>query len=187
MAKGTLFGALALAWLANTVNAMVSSGRQGYGLIGFGIEMYVPPCAYACKGSIGNPLHCDDAMSGDHGGMVKRMSGMGGESPSPHCYATNTPFLQSVAYCISKRCQQVDVWELERWWKRNIAGRKTVQPIPKWTYQETLETLSSPPTSVVPSEDMLHTPTLVDDETYQAAFIGNNRFQINEKVHNTYA
>lgn len=41
----------------------------------------------------------------------------------PECYATDDAFLQSLAYCISTHCQGTPSWELERYWKMNVAGR----------------------------------------------------------------
>lgn len=41
----------------------------------------------------------------------------------PECYATDDVFLQSLAYCISTHCKGTQAWELERYWKMNVAGR----------------------------------------------------------------
>lgn len=163
----------------------VSSGRPGYGLIGYGISMYKPPCAYACKDSISNPLNCDDHHEHDMR-LVRRMGGMDMEMPSPECYATNEPYLQSLAYCMSVRCADVELWKLERFWKMNVAGRKLHQPTPNMSYQEALESIAQAPAEVVPAEEMLHAATLVDEETYISSFNGNHAFEINEGRHSRY-
>lgn len=160
----------------------VSTGRPGYGLIGYGIDMYQPTCAYACKDSISNPLNCDDRDMR----VVRRMGGMSMEKPSPECYATNDPYLQSLAYCISTHCANVDMWKLERFWLMNVAGRKLRQPMPKMPYQEALESIDQVPTKVVPSDEMLHNATLVDEETYLSNYNGNHGFEMNEGTNSRY-
>src|SRR5690242_12064562 len=55
----------------HTANAMTSSGRRGYGLIGYGIDMYKPLCAYSCRAVIASAtLNCTAMDHGmDHGMM----------------------------------------------------------------------------------------------------------------------
>lgn len=161
-----------------------SQGRPGYGLIGYGIPMYKPPCAYSCRSSISNPLDCGDHEH--HMPMVRRMSGMDMKMPTPECYASNTPFLQTLAYCMSTHCQDVEVWELERYWEMNVAGRLVHQPSPNMTFQEALESISEPPTEVVPAEEMLMSVSLVDEESYVGNFNGNFGFESNETIHSRY-
>jgi hypothetical protein len=47
----------------------------------------------------------------------------------PECFATDDAFLQSLAYCISTRCKNTPAWELERYWKMNVAGRAQYVPL----------------------------------------------------------
>lgn len=162
-----------------------SSGRPGYGLIGYGISMYKPPCAYACKDSISNPLNCDEHAD-HHMRVVRRMSGMDMEKPSPECHASNEPYLQTLAYCMSTHCEDVEVWKLERFWKMNVAGRALHQPSPKMTYQEALESIDEAPSKVTPAEEMLHGVSLVDEETYLSSFNGDHTFEIHEGRTNRY-
>ncbi|KAI0387359.1 ferric-chelate reductase [Hypomontagnella monticulosa] len=59
------------------------NGRPGYGFIGYGINMYEPPCAYACHDTISAPLNCTgDDMGGDNSmegmGDMEDMEGMDG-------------------------------------------------------------------------------------------------------------
>lgn len=69
----TLRTAVGLAASLTTVLAQ-SSGRQGYGMIGYGIPMYEPECAHACRG--GSPraaIDCGDGQehaAGHHGGVA---------------------------------------------------------------------------------------------------------------------
>lgn len=162
-----------------------ASGRPGHGLIGYGITMYKPPCAYACQASISNPLNCNEHDAHDMQ-MIRRMSGMDMDTPSPECYATNEPYLQTLAYCMSTHCSDVEVWKLERFWKMNIAGRKLDQPSPKMSYQQALESLTQAPDEVIPAEEMLHVASLVDEEAYLSGYGGDHTFEINEERHSRY-
>jgi len=85
------------------VDAMVSYGRPGPGSIGYGIKMYNPGCAAAC-----NPIFwSDEASMDDHDGMVVKRMDMSSAAPSLKCLATNDPYLQSLAYCMSTHCGDV--------------------------------------------------------------------------------
>ncbi|EME84289.1 uncharacterized protein MYCFIDRAFT_133650, partial [Pseudocercospora fijiensis CIRAD86] len=146
-----------------------------------GITMYKPTCATACRDSVSNPLVCNDTLSAP---VTKRMEGM--KKPSAECYASNDPFLESVAYCISSRCHDVSDWRLEQWWAKRIVGRQSHQPPPKQTYQQTLANIISPPNSTVPSDQMLMHTTLVSDETYQSNYNADGIFEVNEATHVRY-
>ena len=112
--------------LAGQASAMVSSGYRGFGFLGYGIPMYQPPCAHACRSALsGYMLSCsemstDEDMSGMDMKLRKRMDGMGSDGPSfttsPHCYAADDEFLQSLAYCISHHCSELSVSTLESFW-----------------------------------------------------------------------
>ncbi|KAK5174809.1 uncharacterized protein LTR77_001892 [Saxophila tyrrhenica] len=117
--------------------------------------------------------------------MVKRMS-MGGESPSPECYATNLPFLQTLAFCISTHCESVETWEVEKWWETFVPGRMPSQPKPRLTYQQSLATIPNPPNSTTPADEMLSSVSLVSEEDYAANFNGDHTFEINDARHETY-
>lgn len=161
------------------------AGRAGYGFIGYGISMYPPTCAHACRDSISNPLDCGDDGSMHHvHGMVRRMDM--GHMPSPECYATNDAYLETLAYCISTHCQDVEAWRLEKYWERNVPGRLEYQPEPKETYQEALAKVTTPPNSTTPLDQTLLFVSLVDEETYLATFNAKDAFEINENAHSRY-
>lgn len=161
-------------WILPT---LASRGTPEHGLIGYGINMYKPVCASACRASVSNPLNCADHQ------MVKRMGGMKKKKESPECYANNDPFLQTVAYCISTHCQDVPIWKLEQWWAKRIPGKMPHQPQPKQTYQETLASITTPPQNVTASDDMLMETSLVDEDDYISNYNGNYIFEKNEVTH----
>ncbi|KAK5690199.1 hypothetical protein LTR97_012387 [Elasticomyces elasticus] len=168
---------LMTSYLTGPTTAMVSSGRPGYGFIGHGIKMYDPPCAYGCQGSFGNPLLCSDdgSHSDEMGDMdmktkVRRMD-MSSEAPSPICKTTNDIYLQSLAYCISTHCQDIELWKVEQWWQLNVAGRSVVQPVPNRSLVvPVLKGYDEPLTGV----------SLADEETYLATYNGDHTFELSD-------
>ncbi|GFF39456.1 hypothetical protein IFM58399_05583 [Aspergillus lentulus] len=158
-----LRGAQVLLSLAIPVASHDSNGRPGHGFIGYGISMYKPVCAYACRASITNPLDCDTTVDHD---MVMDEASMAMDTPSPACYANNDPFLQTLAYCMYTHCADVSVSVLENYWELNVAGRQQHQPSPKESYQEALGSLARPPTTILNSSAVLDIASLVEEETY---------------------
>jgi hypothetical protein len=158
-------------------------GRPGYGLIGYGISMYKPPCAYACRASITNPLHCNRTVDHD---MDMDMSSMAMDTPSPSCYANNDPFLQTLAYCVYTHCADISVSVLENYWELNVAGRRQHQPIPKESYQEALGRLVNPPTTTLNASAVLGIASLVDEETYLGNYNTLSTFETVETSHERY-
>lgn len=169
------------------VPALASTGRDGHGLIGYGIKMYQPPCAFACQSAIGNMLDCPMDEHHDMEGMkVKRMS-HGGEKPSAECYANSEPYLQTLAYCMQRRCpDDVKTSARDKFFEMSIGGRMKVPPVPMYTYVEALMSIESPPTNSTPADDMLTQVSLVEDEDYIANFNGNYGFEMAESKHSLY-
>ncbi|ORX40124.1 ferric reductase like transmembrane component-domain-containing protein [Kockovaella imperatae] len=175
--------------------AHVTAGRTGYGFIGYGINMYHPWCASACRDSIStNGLICDDTVShhGEHPhdtsmGMKKRAGD--NESPSVECIASNVPYLQSVAYCIETHCEdETAVDQVEDWWKRWMLGRAVNQPIPNLTFSQSLASLSTAPNVTLGdgAEEVTTLPVLVDEETYVMNYNAAAQFETIEETHARY-
>ncbi|KAL8682102.1 MAG: hypothetical protein Q9186_001807 [Xanthomendoza sp. 1 TL-2023] len=169
------------------VSSMVSSGRHGHGLIGYGISMYNPLCAYACRDVLSSStLNCSEHAH-MHDGMVMKRMAMGSETvTSPACYAADDAFLNTLAYCISTHCHHVPIWHLEKYWSMNVAGKQPDQPPPKATYQKTLAGLTTTPTDIlVAGEDLSHT-MIVSDEDYQGSFNAQAVFEDMEHTNERY-
>ncbi|TID27931.1 hypothetical protein E2P81_ATG00687 [Venturia nashicola] len=168
--------------LANSAFGHVSTGRAGHGLIGFGIEMYKPGCAHACRSALSNfPLNCTP-----HGDMnMPGMSMAHMPETGPECYATDDAFLQSLAYCIHTRCQGVPAWELEKYWRMNVAGRAQVQPDPKETYQQALEKAGTP-TETLADKNSLNKTSKISDAAYISNYNGLTIFEEMEVAHEKY-
>jgi hypothetical protein len=171
------------------IPALASSGRDGHGLIGYGIKMYQPPCAFACQSSIANPLDCPmdgHDMEGMEGMKFKRMS-HGGEMPSPECYANSKPYLQTLAYCMDQRCPgDVKTSARDKFFEMSIGGRLKQPPVPLYSYVEALMSIPNTPTNSTPSDEMLTQVSLVEDEDYISNFNGNHGFELAESKHSLY-
>ncbi|KAI8801093.1 ferric reductase-like protein transmembrane component 4 [Cladochytrium replicatum] len=176
--KSNLFFALWLFWLA----AVFVEARTGHGLIGYGIDMYKPACASACRSVIGMAtLNCT-TMHHDHsseGGMM--MMSM----TSPECYATDDAFLQSLAFCISTRCSELSPATIETYWEKNVAGTEDVQPNPKESYQRALAKVTVTPTVTFDGK-VLNSTQLVAAADYEANWNALTAFEQAEDTHSRY-
>ncbi|KAH8711913.1 ferric reductase-like protein transmembrane component 4 [Phaeosphaeriaceae sp. PMI808] len=159
--------------------------RRNYGLVGYGFQIFQPPCAFACRDAIaGAKLKCStvdgmSAMEGmDMGGMVMT---------DPQCYATDDVFLQTMAWCISSRCKSISTWKLERYWKENIPGALAVQPDPKETFQEALAKVIDTPTVVYAEPGSLNVTSNIAEDLWFAAYNTDIIFAHQESMQEGYA
>ena len=163
------------------VSSMVSNGRPAHGLIGYGISMYKPLCALTCRDVLSTSiLTCSEPMD---------MSDMGmdmGSDTSLECYATDDAFLDTLAYCLSTHCQDVTVWELEKYWNRNVVGNQRNQPIPKATYQQTVAKMTTKPTDTLVIGEALNKTMIVSHEDYEASYNAQGVFEKMEDNHEKY-
>ncbi|RFU74983.1 ferric-chelate reductase fre2 [Trichoderma arundinaceum] len=180
----------------------VSSGRPGYGFIGYGISMYHPPCAFGCKDSISPLLNCSTEGDDMGGMMMKRMSGMGDSGSNENlpsgdgwmvmaataeCKADDDYFLQTFAYCVNSRCPDVPIATLETFWARDALGRKTEQPSPKISYQVALQAaMASSPTRELNNSIILNYTAVVTDNQYIPNFNADSNFENAEVTHERY-
>ena len=144
--------------------------------------VYDPPCAFACRDIFGSAmLTCSghDHSSGAHSH---------GQGPtSAECYASDTPWLTTLANCINKTCSDVAPWELEKYWAERVTGRLTGVP-PKWTYQETLTQMqgSALPSRLLEDDEMLDFTAAFDQEIWESTRGALQQFENGEKTHSRY-
>jgi hypothetical protein len=156
---------------------------DGRGLIGYGITMYNPPCAAACRAVIeGATLLCTPHDHADHGGH-------GHGATPPECYATDRAFMQTLALCISEQCSDkytADVYE--RYWRRNEVGggRVVLEPKPSMSYAEALASIEEDPIEVYVSGDPLNKTSSVSDEDWQGYLNALVLFEHIETGHQKY-
>jgi hypothetical protein len=175
-----------LLYSSNTlVSCMTSGGRSGHGLIGYGIDMYKPTCAFACRDSISSStLKC--TTTSDMTDMPGMDMDMGSGETEPDCYATDDAFLQTLAWCISIHCKDVPEWKLERYWMMNVPGNAAVQPIPKHTYQETLAMIIIAPTETLVGGEPLNKTSMVSEDDWLSNFNADSEFEVQEATHERY-
>ncbi|CAK7215173.1 hypothetical protein SBRCBS47491_002393 [Sporothrix bragantina] len=113
-------------------------------LTGIPTNNYDPYCAMACVRSLnGLMLACSSTMGS--GGMI----GMMDFSTSSACWASDTPYLTSLAYCMYLQCskeeytlgEEIPASKSEWFWETEATGQITAGAIlvtPKWTYAQAL-------------------------------------------------
>ncbi|KAE8314420.1 ferric reductase like transmembrane component-domain-containing protein [Aspergillus transmontanensis] len=151
------------------------------GFVGYGISMYKPPCAHACRSSIANPLNCS-TNTNDGMGIAWNIE----ESPEPECYATNDAFLQTLAYCIYSHCRTESNSTLQRYWETNVAGSEKDQPLPKQAYQQALQSIGFRPNITANASTTLESASLVSEELYELNWRTLTIFEKVEATHEKY-
>lgn len=161
--------------------AKPTGGRRRYGVIGYGITMYDPPCAYACIDTIKKAtLNCmpDHDMDMDmHMAMPPA---------TPECKATSDPYLTTMAWCFHTHCPDISKSNLEYVWETDIVGRLAVQPAPKYGYIEALSRVKGTPTRTL-SKAMLNDTMLVNEKKWLGNFNGVGGFESMERLAEKYA
>jgi len=172
MRQVTVSGALALA-LAGRCHAF----------IGYGISMYNPVCAFACRSSIESAmLSCSD-MDHTGGGMMDHHAG---GATTAECRAGDTAFLTTLAFCIASNCadQRVDAWKLEKYWQEKTTGEKDV--VPKWTYAQAAREVREPPTQELGEDNLLNFTALVPHDTWSSYVKTLEHFEYAENMHSLF-
>ncbi|KAH7417787.1 ferric reductase like transmembrane component [Cadophora sp. MPI-SDFR-AT-0126] len=168
--------------------AQLSSGAVAvkHGVIGMGISMYKPVCAYACHDSLASLwLNCTTFSSASHDmeGMdmklLKRMD-MGEEAEattSMECVASNMPWLQTLAYCLKDRCRIDGVGE-----KKIAKAYSTLSMSDTAVYSEMLP--ATAPTTELEADAMwLNETSLVNYELYFSNRQTLQEFEYQEDTH----
>lgn len=93
---------------------------DGSGILGAGKWLYRPTCAHSCRRVIINsPLVCDnDSIGGQTSGSHSHTA-----APSTSCFLNNTPFLRTMALCLSTHCASyhVPLSTLQEYWEAHLA------------------------------------------------------------------
>jgi hypothetical protein len=138
-------------------------------LTGFPANPYDPYCAMSCLRSLSSlMLACSDG--GEQVGMHAMMT-------SSACWASDTPYLTSLAWCMHEECSvrlHIPNSKLEKFWESDTTGQqsagvRTVEP--KWSYAEALAEVHGKPTVQLTKNDMsLNATALVSPEVYAAQY-----------------
>ena len=136
---------------------------SGYAFPGYGFSWFDPVCADACQYPIASALLSCTATepSGDHA--------TGAAPSSPECFASDTAFLTTLAYCMNSTCDPIKVptWQREKFWATKVTGDPAL--VPKWDYSRALEEVTARPTVEFNpmSRDILNQTVLVGSATYE--------------------
>lgn len=177
---------IAVTLLHYTEAAKSYEGRVSYGTVGLGFRMYDPPCAYMCRSSVsGWMLECPEDQYQVSAGHHRRQHTM--MMPTAECYASNEPFLQTLAWCIHTHCSNnTAIAAIEAYWERNAPGNLLVQPLPNISYQDALASIESPPNEVINATEILDRVSLTDEWLYQANWGANVGIELNMSTNNQF-
>lgn len=156
---------------------------QNAGLTGFPDNPYDPYCAMACLRSI-YTLQLSCSQSGDSVGMVQITT-------SSECWATNDPYLETLAWCMHLRCpNSVLESKREEFWETQATGQSSagVKTVPaKWSYAEALAASPRAPTKQLSANATeLNEVALVNPEVWQSQWNVLSEVQRQGTVGNAY-
>ncbi|KAJ6444494.1 EVI5-like protein [Purpureocillium lavendulum] len=135
-------------------------------LEGYGASSYEPLCAYVCHTAVPSQVECPEfaAMTPEERAEA---------FPGPKCLAADESYLTSIAWCISKRCQNGTTMPSaiqEFWETKLIYGQDEPGVVLKFpTYFEALSrvnTTAGPPLPKSPDETVLNRTISVTDDEY---------------------
>jgi len=113
---------------------------------------YVPLCGHACRETIQeNRLECSPD------GTAPTSSG---------CFASNTPYLTTLAYCLSTKCKSESFPQLNSFWTRFSVSSTSPLTAPLLLYEVALKKAGTPNVTANPGT-LLKQPSLVLDEAYE--------------------
>jgi hypothetical protein len=186
----SLLRLVAAAWLSSNCAAhQVSSGSTGTGLIGYGIPMWQPSCAYACQRVLAlSPLECSEHHSGARDNLQRRHGGHAANfATSPDCFNHDRAFLLSLAWCLHQQCSEAhsaELWELERFWETDAVP--DAHHAPNYTYFQALELCEGGLKPVVSQGHSLKEPSTLKPENFEAARTYLADFSRVEAQHSRY-
>ena len=152
------------------------------GIIGFGLSLWQDLCCQACHDSLSSLYLSCTSFDQDEGMSMHNDMAMLGTT-SDECYATNTPWLQTMAYCIDQRCN-ADGYSLER--KSKCFSAQAVAGAAEPTFQSSLP--ATAPTTELPDNAMwLNETNLVNGDTYYATYGSEKEFARSEYIHTRYS
>ena len=162
------------------VTSVVGEGE----LTGFPANPYNPYCAMSCLRSL-YTLKLSCSSMGETVGMMTMMT-------SPSCWASNTPYLTSLAWCMHTKCAEFGVpnSKLESFWEQEATGQSTagVKTVPaKWSFAEALANVPRSPIKQLSVDDAdLNTTSLVPPDMYRMQWNVLTSVQRETTVENGY-
>jgi hypothetical protein len=132
---------------------------------------FEPLCAQACRVAIAeSPLECTPNVP---------------HVTSAQCYASNEPFLTTLALCIKIHCNKLSKSQVDDFWRRNAVGWASVQPPPKLSYEQAL---SSDTTEVtIRRGNPINSSSLINEYEYSQVVRLLSQWNQSESNHAIYA
>jgi len=152
-------------------------------LTGYGFSPYDPRCARSCL-RLFTSYKLSYTPTSNNGGHNH------GKRPktSPECYADDTSFLTSVAWCFSEKCADHDVpiSKLQQLWEQSVTGTSKVSP--KWPYSVALANVDPrPPTyQLTLSDTDLNQTSLIHPDKYLAMWNAMDNLEREALVESNY-
>ena len=129
---------------------------------------YTPVCAHACRLAIqSDTLECTPN---------------GSTTTPPGCFASNEPYLTTLAYCISTKCASVPFAKLSAFWTKYAIGTSSNEPVPQISYKVALQKAGTPNVTAVEGQ-LLNATSIVPEESYQFQFNGLTSWNKAEDYH----
>jgi hypothetical protein len=138
----------------------------------FGLQqkVYIPLCAHACRTTIiKSRLECSDE-----------------DTTTPQCYASDSPYLETLAFCISKHCSKQSSSTIDTFWSKYVIGWELATPQPMLTYEEALS-LAGQPTSILSDGQTLENASLVAESDYVLEYASLADWTLAEQCHTKFA
>ena len=159
-----------------------NANASGNGIIGFGLSLYKDLCCQACHDSLSSLyLSCTTFDMGDDMSMDGDMTMTG--ATSDECYATNTPWLETMAYCIQQKCN-ADGYSPKN--QAKCFSTQAVAGASEPTFQNSLP--ATAPTTKLPEDAIwLNVTSLVNDDTYYATYGSEKNFSRSKYFHTRYS
>lgn len=160
------------------------------GIVGFGISLYPDLCCQACHDSLSSLyLTCTTFDHGDMGAMddMGDMGGMGDMgvmgTTSEECYANNTAWLQTMAYCIQQNCN-ADGYPTEK--QAECFSAQAVGGASTPTFHDSLPA-TAPTMELTSDAKWLNETSLVNSDVYYATHGTLGEFARSEYFHTKYS
>jgi hypothetical protein len=155
-------------------------------IIGFGNSLYQDQCCQACHDSLSALyLNCTTFPDGMDTSSTEGMDMSMDDMPmtTADCYASNTPWLQTMAYCIKSNCDAVGFGAAKQavcFSNQAVAGAS----LP--TFEQSLPAVS-PTVELTADATWLNVTSLVNADTYYATYGTEAEFARSEYLHTRYS
>jgi hypothetical protein len=104
----------------------------------------------------------------------------------PTCYATNRPFLCTLALCLQKHSQNVSEAQIDSFWSEFAVGWAEDQPQPSMSYLQALDAAGSP-TMTIGRDSSIAKPSLLSEDNYLRAYRSISLWLRSESSQVTYS